>query len=309
VSKRRFPRRSERQKVPASGNSGRKKYRLRVAILTKIFVWRIVRAVAIALICFAVFLFFFQQRMIYIPRPYAANWRSELPAGIVPLEFTTPQGAQTSFYQQPAAPCRTLWIVCGGNSFNALEWPDYLAGLPDPATGFLLVEYPGYGACAGRPSRESILENCQAALDAWRRHVGAEAANIRLNILGHSLGAAVALNFVQTIDADRLLLISPFTSMRDLARRQVGWPWHWLLRQNYDNRARLAELSARLRCPAITIVHGNNDQVIPVEMGRELAKLFPEIRYAELAGEDHNGILERLVEILQISEAQRADIW
>ena len=45
--------------------------------------------------------------------------------------------------------------------------------------------------------------------------------------------------------------------------------------------------------PSITIIHGTRDEVIPVEMGRELATLNPEqIHYHELAHSYHNTILQ-----------------
>ena len=59
-----------------------------------------------------------------------------------------------------------------------------------------------------------------------------------------------------------------------------------------DNKERLRELSQRLNRPAVVLIHGSRDQTIPVEMGRDLAGLFPEwIVYHEIEGRDHVGIL------------------
>ena len=90
----------------------------------------------------------------------------------------------------------------------------------------------------------------------------------------------------------RIVIVSPFTSLYDMARLTFGWPLCHLLIDRFDNRARLAELAARKPRPAVTIIHGDTDNIVPVTMGRELAGLYPDwIHYIELVGGDHNFIL------------------
>ena len=49
----------------------------------------------------------------------------------------------------------------------------------------------------------------------------------------------------------------------------------------------------RKRPPTITIIHGTRDEVIPVEMGRELAALDKQkIEYMELPNSGHNTIIQ-----------------
>ena len=61
-------------------------------------------------------------------------------------------------------------------------------------------------------------------------------------------------------------LLAPFTTLRDMARQTVGWPLCYLLLQNYDNVARIHELAARHRPPAVAIASGDQDEVIPNRM-------------------------------------------
>jgi pimeloyl-ACP methyl ester carboxylesterase len=236
-----------------------------------------------------------QQRMIYFPRPYGEALPLPPQKGHA-LGYTTSQGRQTAFYLPPAQgdkkPAR-LWLLCGGNASLALDWLELLADFPDPAAGFLLLDYPGYGNNQGRPSPTTILESAETALGALAIHLGTDRADLdsRLMVMGHSLGAAAVLLYAARHPVGRIVLISPFTSLKDMATRLVGPLLARAMLHDYDNRARLQAILSRQPPPPITIIHGDHDKVVPVEMGRELASLSRWIKYREALRADHNYIL------------------
>ncbi len=236
-----------------------------------------------------------QRHLIYFPRPYSPEQaRGDAPR-VVPLPFITGEGPQTCFYVAPraprAAPPERLWMLFGGNGMVALDWQDFLRGA-DPASGFLLVDYPGYGASTGLCSPATIRDASDGAAVALAAHLHLDDASLRarLGVVGHSLGCAAALQFAARHPLQRAVLIAPFTSMLAMARLHVGWPLCEVLVHRFDNRARLAEVFAA-GAPAVTILHGDQDEVIPVAMARALAAEFPAITYIELPGGTHNGIM------------------
>src|SRR5205085_1923334 len=83
--------------------------------------------------------------------------------------------------------------------------------------------------------------------------------------LGHSLGAAAALSAADALSLTRVVLLAPFTSMTDMARRTVGWPLCYINRHRFDNLARLAALASR--GARVHVFHGALDEVIPVALG------------------------------------------
>jgi hypothetical protein len=110
-------------------------------------------------------------------------------------------------------------------------------------------------------------------------------------VLGHSLGAAAALQLASEREVAQVVLLAPFTSMLEMARRTVGRPLAQFLRHRFDNRARLAEVLERFPATRVTIIHGTRDEIIPVSMGRELAASAPDrIEYLELPDADHNSL-------------------
>jgi uncharacterized protein len=165
---------------------------------------------------------------------------------------------------------------------------------PGRRAGLLLVEYPGYGQCAGTPSRESIRASLAAVVPAlaavW--HVPPTDFNPRLSVAGHSLGVAVALEFAQMHPVRDIVLIAPFTSMMDMARRSVGWPLCEVLTDRYDNRATLDALAEQSPRPSLRIYHGADDRMIPPSMGRALAQQHPGWAiHRDLSGSDHMNVV------------------
>ena len=74
--------------------------------------------------------------------------------------------------------------------------------------------------------------------------------------------------------ADRVVLVSPFTSISDMAEHlfSVHFPLSsWLLSHNFDNKLALAATIQRYRLAdaplSLTVVHGEEDEIVPSFMG------------------------------------------
>ncbi|MDB6171661.1 MAG: alpha/beta hydrolase [Chthoniobacteraceae bacterium] len=182
----------------------------------------------------------------------------------------------------------------GGNGTRALDWADFIADCPLKNDAFVLIEYPGYGFCKGSASPKSIEESAEKAVSLVGNnlHLAQTDLESRLNIAAHSIGCGAALNFAVQHSPGKVVLIAPFTTLRDMARRVVGMPLCYLLLSNFDNRTRIRELAASPRPPAITIFHGAEDTIIPERMGRELALISPKItRFESVPDADHNDVV------------------
>jgi uncharacterized protein len=237
-----------------------------------------------------------QDRLIYFPLRYSqAELEEAKSVGVRQIRFRTSQGNQVAFFwrsDDSETTPENIWIVFGGNGDVALAWIGLVRDCPDPNTGFLLIDYPGYGVCEGRPNPESILENSERALEAlleqshWK--LGADA----LGVLGHSLGGAAALQFAAKHLVARIAVISTFTAMDDMARTQIGISLGPLLRHKFDNITCLKTILAQKQVPEIHIFHGDADEIIPLKMGRALAKLDPNrIEFVEIPGAHHNDVI------------------
>ena len=235
-----------------------------------------------------------QSKLIYMPRPYRVGvtkqWTARTNGQTV--DFKTSQGNQRAFLQGNLKSPRNLWIVCGGNGTVALDWSGWIQDHAPREDAYLLVDFPGYGDCEGTPSPERIRESLQAAVPAASRQVGwADAATpSRLRFFGHSLGGAACLIAATEFKIQRGVLLAPFTSTMDMSRAVTGLPLGFLVWHRFDNAARLSELSARGPGEVI-ILHGREDEVIPISMSRKLASGEMEtVRLIEVLGAHHNDI-------------------
>lgn len=237
-----------------------------------------------------------QSKLIYFPRPYGAEvtakWSAETRGK--PIEFATSQGRQRAFLQGDLKSPRNLWIVCGGNGTVALDWSEWLQKHAPPEDAFLLVDFPGYGDCEGYPSPARIRESLRAAVPLATQALGWTDPNpAQLRFFGHSLGAAACLISATEFKIQRGVLLTPFTSTMDMANVVVGLPVGFLVTHRFDNEARLAELAARGPGEVI-ILHGSDDESIPVTMGRKLADQRKDVvHYIEIPGARHNTIQEQ----------------
>jgi uncharacterized protein len=243
------------------------------------------------------FVLLFQDRFIYFPVRYSPTGLQEAKRiGVQKIDFQTSQGAQAAFFWQrePAhtAP-QKVWIVFGGNGSIALGWLETVRDFAVPRTGFLLIDYPGYGICEGKPNPRSILENPERALRALQERMHWNLEANALGVLGHSLGAAAALQFAAKHPVSKIVLLSPFTTVDEMVRRQIHISLGPLLRQRFDNIASLKAILSHNLVPEIYIFHGEQDEVIPLHMGRTLSQLDPgRINFVVVVGAHHNDVIE-----------------
>lgn len=237
-------------------------------------------------------LFFSQHSMIYHPRPYAASYRHALPANGAQIDYILPFGKQTAYYipgREPAP--ERIWIAFCGNGSLALDWTAMLYRYPSNGDAFLLIDYPGYGRNSGFATIASTRATANAALSAMEKRLDVGEDRVRLCVIGHSLGAAAALDFATHHSVQGVVLISPFTSLREEAAHVVGGPLSHVLVENYDNRQNLRAVLRQNSNVRVAIFHGTYDDVIPIQMGRELKKEFPGVDFFPIEGADHGNVI------------------
>ena len=256
---------------------------------------KIVRFVAglfVVLLIALSILYFRQHSLVYHPRPYDESYAYALPANGLEINYTVATAKYVAYYVPGIHPTpKRLWIAFCGNGSLALDWTTALRQYPPNGDAFLLIDYPGYGKNGGYATLASTRGSADAALKALTERLATDEEHLPLCTIGHSLGAAVALDFAANHRVQKIVLIAPFTTLREEAATIFGGWMARMLIESYDNRANLAQAMKHNPEAQVAIFHGTNDQVIPVRMGRELAHKFPFVEFFAVKAADHVSVL------------------
>ena len=176
-------------------------------------------------------------------------------------------------------------LLCHGNAGNVCDRLLHADLLASAGFDVLLFDYRGYGKSSGRPSEDGTYRDARAALAALHDQPGTDAS--RLFYLGESLGAAVALALARERPPTGLVLQSAFTSVRDMARVHYPFIPGALVPDAYPSVRLIAGLDAPL-----LVLHGDRDEVVPLEQGRALFEAAPEPkRMRVFPGLGHNDLV------------------
>ncbi|MFO0677422.1 MAG: alpha/beta hydrolase [Polyangiaceae bacterium] len=210
------------------------------------------------------------------PDDLARTWKAER------LRFRTRDDLAAEAAYFVARGSSPTLVFFHGNAEAAADNLAFGAALASRGFGVVLAEYRGYGGLSGRPSERNLYDDaeCLLALLAERR-VGSES----LVLVGRSLGTGVATEMASRGRGRALVLVSPYTSMHDMASRFVPGVGPIAIADAFDTASKLPALTI-----PITIVHGEDDEVVPFSMGRALAEASPRARLIPLPRTGHNDI-------------------
>jgi pimeloyl-ACP methyl ester carboxylesterase len=114
-----------------------------------------------------------------------------------------------------------------------------------------------------------------------------EAGKLPLALFGRSIGTGLAVRLAARNPVTALVLETPYTSLRDVARKFYPWAPTFLLRYPLESTRWIVEVRA-----PVLILHGDADELIPYGEGRELASLQPRARLVTIPHGRHNDLRE-----------------
>jgi uncharacterized protein len=172
-------------------------------------------------------------------------------------------------------------IYFGGNGEDvAANFDGFTRAMPGRA--IYLVNYRGYGGSTGTPSEATLFQDALAVYD-WVKGRHADIA-----VIGASLGTGVAVYLASLRKVDRLVLVTPFDSIANVAQEKLRlFPIAILLRDKFDSASRVRSVSAKT-----LVLIAEQDEMIPRARSDALVARFPEgqARVEVIRGATHNSI-------------------
>ena len=207
---------------------------------------------------FCVFIYASQRNAIYYPTP-------EVHVPDVADMRLESDGETLKIWRLAHADGPNAIIYFGGNA------EDVSGNIPEfrsifPQHNVYLVNYRGYGGSTGAPSEVSLYKDALTVFDKIvSRYTD-------ISVIGRSLGSGVATYLAAQRDIDKLILVTPFDSIENVAKKALPIvPVSLLLKDKFDSAGRVTEIDA-----PVLVVIAENDEVIPRRHSDALAEAFPE---------------------------------
>ncbi len=215
-----------------------------------------------------VVLYVFQRALLY---PAPQTTRAD-PAGAGFPEaqeniLETSDGEKVIVWHVPPKDGKPVVLFFHGNG-EVLAWrvPRFRAIIAD-GTGLVALSFRGYGGSSGKPTESGLLNDGAAAY----AFAAARYPSERIVPWGYSLGTGVAVAIAASKPVGKLVLEAPYTSVSDVGAGLFWYmPVRWLMWDSFRSDERIAAVKVPL-----LIIHGEQDSVVPVRLGRRLYDRAP----------------------------------
>jgi len=158
---------------------------------------------------------------------------------------------------------KTVVFYFGGNAeqiaYSVAEMAQRL-----PSLTFTSFYYRGYGGSQGEPSEKALFADALSIYDRLAKEYD------RVIVMGRSLGSGVAVHLAANRKVDRLVLITPFDSIANIAAK-IYWyyPVKWMLRDKFES----LKLAPKVRSEVL-ILTAALDTTVPLNNSSNLEKHF-----------------------------------
>jgi len=228
------------------------------------------------------FMWVFQERMLFFPRPLDS--RPAPRPNVEEVSIVAADGVKLRGWlvKSDGAPA-PLVIYFGGNA-EEISW---LVDIADHFVGWslLLVNFRGYGESEGKPGEKELLQDALVIHDYAKRRPGVNSE--RIVAMGRSLGSGVAVHLATHRVLRGVILVSPYDSIVEVAKRHYPFlPVSLMLRHRFDSLALAPQIEAPLLCLVAT-----EDRVIPAANSRALFEAWRGTKtWHEVPRSDHDSI-------------------
>lgn len=207
--------------------------------------------------------------LLYYPTQIEYFKKNDLPYRIQDFTFMSTDGSQIHAWYFHSKNPKGKILFFHGNAQNLSAHFGMLSWIVDYNYDLMIFDYPGYGKSTGVPTPESTVLSGVAAIN----QIETINPNLPLFLYGQSLGGQIlqkSINLHNKKNYKAVFIEASFISYRSIARRMAAKSWiTWLLQPVawLVMSDRWAGDPALISPVPIYILHGDQDQVIPIDQG------------------------------------------
>ncbi len=150
--------------------------------------------------------------------------------------------------------------------------------------GVFMPSYRGYSGSTGSPSEAAIIADARLAYDHLR---GLGIPERSIVVYGELLGSGVAVRLATERPVGAVILDAPYTSLPDVGKLEYPYmPVQTFMVDRFESKTWIRAVHA-----PILILHGTDDKIVPLALGKALFEAAPEPKeMAVLQGAGHSDI-------------------
>lgn len=213
---------------------------------------RFVRSLLFIYTAFALYVFFRADSMIFLPQP--ASYQDTKSS----LKLSVTQTEQISAIYLPNSQATHTLLYIHGNAEDLGDVRPLLDRLHSWGFSVFAYDYRGYGTSNGSPSERNAYQDADAAYHYLTQQL--KIPPDQIIVYGRSVGGGSAVDLATRHPVGGLILESTFTSAF-----RVVVPFPILPFDKFSNLDKLR----KVQCPVL-VMHGQADEVIPIQHGQRL---------------------------------------
>lgn len=213
-------------------------------------------------------LYLFQRKLIYLPAETPDYSKYHGLENVELLRLPTSDGLHLVTWHLKGDPALPTIVYFHGNAGTLMDRADKYATLNAQGFSVIAPSWRGYSGNEGSPSEEGLYTDARAAI-TYAHSLGIP--DDRIVLYGESLGSGVAVQMATEITPAALILEAPYTAVSDRAAELYPWiPVRLLIKDHFNSLSKIGKINSPL-----LIMHGTNDETIPVAHGKKLLEAAP----------------------------------
>jgi len=226
-------------------------------------------------------LYLCQDFLLFHPTPLAKNYRFHFDQPYEEVNLPVEGGNLNILQFKPPFTRKGIVLFFHGNMANTEHYNQYPFLFTRNGYEVCMMDYPGFGKSTGKRS-ETIIERQSMLL--YERAIKLCPAN-DIMVYGKSIGTGVASWLAASTKIKRLILETPYYSIRALAHYYFPIYPAYLTRYAFPVNEYLQKINS-----PITLLHGTDDEVIPYKQALQLTKEKPGAQLITIPNGKHNNL-------------------
>jgi Hydrolases of the alpha/beta superfamily len=237
---------------------------------------------ALAYVGVMALVYLIQERLMFYPTKLAQDYKFQFNTAFE--EKWTDFGKEkihSLLFKAPAS--RGVIIYFHGNAGSLENWGEVAERLcRELHWDVWMFDYPGYGKSSGKiTSQEQLLKLAQAIYDDVKKEYPTQ----DIVVFGRSIGSGPAVHLAANNPVKKLILETPYLSLKAIAGEAYPYVPIALLKYQMPSNEWIQKVQA-----PIMILHGTNDEVIPIHHAVDLSKIAKGAKFVQFEGGYHNDL-------------------